>query len=312
MSLLQPQVIERFSLVGLLGIRFRDTLTGAFIGDGLRVIAYPQGQPHRGTRAVANRSGVYVLHSAHGLRRYAHGEGPEEFSEGSPPQKFFTVEVIDEEKRFQPFQFTALVSPEGGLFKWPAALDASPSLLPESVPLYSSATRTVPGGMTAIRADLWDKVSEQPASWAVLEARLDNQLMARGVADADGKIALIFPYPAPQSNPFLSPPVLGGAALTEQVWDMELTARYAPRNVVTSPPQSPPGDDAALPDLQTTLTQPLATLWADAGGVEELIEISLRYGEELILRSRAAGTVSPPSPPSPPARSSALLVSPAV
>jgi hypothetical protein len=53
-------------------------------------------------------------------------------------------------------------------------------------------------------------------------------------------------------------------------------------------------------------------LWADAEGVEELTEVSLRYGEELVLRSRAALTVSPPSPPSPPTRSSALLVSPAV
>lgn len=311
MSFFQPQVIERFSLVALLGLRFRDVVTGAIIGDGLRVTAYPQGQPHRGVRAVPNRSGVYVLNSAPGLTMYARGQGDAEFRDASPPQKNFTVEVLDEERRFQPFQIIAQIRPERGLFKWPTSFDASPSLLSESVPLYSSPTRIVPGGMSVIRAELWDRVANQPASWAVLEARLNNLLLARGIADGEGKIALIFPNPAPQSAPLSSPPVIGGAALTEQVWEIALRARYAPPPALASPPQ-PVRDAPALPDLRDTLTQPIAMLWADAEGVEELTEVSLRYGEELVLRSRAAHTLSPPSPPSPPTRSSALLVSPAV
>ena len=122
--------------------------------------------------------------------------------------------------------------------------------------------------MAVLRADLWDSSRNVPASCAVVEAYINSQLVVRGIADDQGRIALIFPQPAPRPFTAMSPPLSGsppastGPPLTEQAWPINLRALYRP----IDPPPSLPGEFAPeqqLPDLDAMLSQPEATLWAD-------------------------------------------------
>lgn len=309
-------ITDRLTTVAPLGLRFHDATTGALVGDGLSVWAYPVGRPSAKRSAVANRKGIYVLHHGYGLRERENGDGSRSYWDNPvPPNKDFVIEVTDEQRRFQPFQFIASI-PAEGIFKWDVLLD-SPLSARTTVPLFPAPTRSVASGMGAIRADLWDTSIDAPAAWAVLEAFTAGKFLGRGVADDAGRIAVIFSYPTPLSfapvsppgSPLGSPPVATSPPLTEQVWPLELRAFYTPDRPVVSPPDFIGEVGPPLPDLRFTLTQPAATLWADADQTE-ILETNLRFGRELILKSRP----SPSSPPSPlsQTRDSVLFITPAV
>lgn len=304
---------DRLTMVAPLGLRFHDTSNGALVGDGLNVWAYPLGRSTAKQPAIGNRKGVYVLHHGYGLREREHGDGSRSYWEHpDPPNKDFVVEVTDEQRRFQAFQFIANL-PAEGIYEWDATLE-SPLSARSTIPLFSSPTRTVSSGMAAIRADLWDTSIDGPASWTMMEAFTGGRFLGRGVADEAGRIALIFPYPTPLSfapasppgSPLGSPPVATSPPLTEQVWSLELRAFYTPNRPVSSPLDSSVAGNA-LPDLRFTLTQPAATMWADAEQTEILQETNLRFGRELILKSRPA-QASPLSQ----TRDSVLFITPAV
>lgn len=308
-----PQILklDRLTLVAPLGLRFCDQMSGTFVGDGLDVQVYPSGNPFSKVPAVPNRSGIYVLHHAPGLRELEHGEGDLNYWQAPPPTKDFVIEVNDQQRRFQPFQFTASL-PAQGVYKWVSPVVDSPPNPSESVPLFSAPARSVPSGMAAVRADLWDATNDAPASWAVIEASLDDRVIARGIADEQGRIALMFPYPAPRpfsmisppASPLGSPPGPSSLPLTEQVWPIRLRALYTAARPALSPP-APFETSPPLPELRFTLAQPEASIWSDADLTEPLLEASLRYGHELVLQSQAT---SPPSQ----ARQSVLFITPAV
>jgi hypothetical protein len=294
------QVLERLTLVAPLGLRFHDAATGENVGDGLSVVVYPANNSARRVEAFVNRSGTYVLHHAPGLRAFEHGAGDDEFWSNLPPPQTFVVEVIDRERRFQPFMFEVELPAPRGLFNWLSPIEPSPPAGARSVPLYSAPARALNSGMAVVRADLWNAQTSAPAAWAVLEARLDGQLQARGMSDERGSIVLIFPYPkptdSPLASPVASPPLNKNVPLLEQAWELTLKAGYAP-----------PEDDAAatkpapIPNLRAALDQlnaPQAVLWADFAGLEELASVTLKYGQELILKSQDSITVSPPAPQS--------------
>jgi hypothetical protein len=297
-------------MVAPLGLRFRDESTGELVGDGLNVAVYEPGTPSGKTHAVPNPSGIYVAHHAPGLISAEHGAGDAAFWSKLPPKKNFVVAVTDEKRRFQPFQIDVQL-PERGVLNWMSPFGLSPPADAGSIPLYSSPVRKVPAGMSVLRADLWDASNDEPAAWAVVEAYLDNKLIARGIADDQGRLALIFPQPAPRrftvSSPptITSPPAATGLPLTDQTWSINLRAFYQR----TDPPPLLPGDDAPeqqLPDLRVVLSQPEATLWADPERTEILDAVSLSYGRELNLKSRPSLSMSPPT------RQSVLFITPAV
>lgn len=309
-------------MVAPLGLRFCDLTSRTLIGDGLDVQVYAAGNPTTKVTAIANRRGIYVVHHAPGLRDVERGEGDEAFWQNVTTRNF-VIEVNDIERRFQPFQFTDHL-PVKGIYKWIGPLSgslssplSSPPTPSESIPLYSSPVRSVPAGMAVVRADLWDATNDTAASWTVLEATLNDQIIAQGIADEQGRIALIFPYPAPRPfaissppsspPPFQlgSPPFATSLPLTEQAWSIRLRAFYTPVRPVASPPNPFP-TKPELPELRFTLSQPEATIWADAALSEPLPEKSLQYGHELVLKSQAA--TSPPSQ----ARQSVLFITPAV
>lgn len=283
--------------VAPLGVRFWDEVSGRVITDGLHVTAYPTGQITSKAQAFTNHSGVYVWRNIPGLSNFEHGASTEQFLAHMPvPTRPFTVEVVDGLRRFQPFSFTVDV-PCRGLFSWTCVEDASPPEpaipAPQAgwVPLFSAPTRAMAGRFAVIRALLWDVSVDLPAAWAVLEAWIADRRVARGFTDGQGQVALIFPWPAPidpafdpsgrvqnlqqtPASPPLPVPAQENRALGEQVWPVQLQARYAPVHPV------PP-----IPDLCAIFQQAPAQLWSDAARASPLPELPLKFGAELVVRS---------------------------
>lgn len=296
-------VLERLTLTAALGLAFRDTATGERVGAGLHVEVYRKTIPQARATAQPNPSGVYVLHAAPGLGASRFGAGDDAFWAAQPELAGYVVEVSDPERRFLPFGFEAELF-QRGIYSFESPLAASSPPEPTTVPLYTAATRKAPPGFAVLRAELWDAAADAPAAWAVVEARAAGRLAARGLSDERGRLALMFPYPAPArfsaGSPPDSPPVMRSAPLFEQAWELSLAAGYA--GELSRPPV------AAFPDLRQTLGQlnaPAASFWADRAGGEELSNVTLRFGRELILRSDSTGSLSPPAP------QSALLITPA-
>ncbi len=295
------KVIETVTFVAPLGLRFWDDVSGKFIGDGLVVTAYPEGNPSRRVPAFSNSSGIYIPRKLPGLRDFENGKGDEAFWDfWKQKSKIpFVIEVEDTEGRFQPFLLT-IGLPVRSLFVWEDLL--SPPTASPGVPLYSTPNRSVPAGMAVLHADLWDpwgglKHTGGPAAWAVIEARIHGKLIARGVADEKGRIALIFAYPEPVTDTLGSPPGFSltsppgptGPSLREQEWSIELDAAYGRLRAVP-----PLRDMRSIPKLHDVLSQPPATLWADSERTRPLVEQTLKFGQELIVRSEAENFTSPP------------------
>jgi hypothetical protein len=261
------------------GVRFWDAVTQRFIDDGLTVTAFPQGRETQRVSLVPNRSGAYALHKVSGMRLIEPKIETADFWQNPPTPRPFVVEVVDEAGRFQPFTF-AVELPVRGLFVWPGAPIASPLSPPApGVPLFSTPARQTPGVMAVLRAELWDLSTERPAAWALLEARIAGQPSVRGLADARGRVALIFPYPEPLpgslGSPIGSPPGGGTRSLLMQQWPIELRGFY-------SPEEPPP-----IPQLERVYEQAPATLVSSLSPLLPLSEALLSFGQELVVRSQA-------------------------
>jgi hypothetical protein len=301
--------LEIFSHVAPLGLRFHDVANGEPVFDRLKVTAVTSDSRETNLKsvAVANRSGVFVLLNVRGLEQFKQTEINDEFWQKNPPNKTYRIEVSDLDFRFQPVQFS-LKLPVKGIYQWEISQTSPPTKNSNSIPLYSSPTRKTASGMSVIRAEMHDP-NGKPAAWAVLEARLNGKLIARGFADKTGKIALIFPTPAPLNNSLASPPEPSGKIpLANQKWDLTLTVKYSPATFTTSPFQSKKSE---LPDLRLLLAQSSGKIWADESQTKELDTVTLSFNKELILRSSRAGILSP-MPDSISDYSSFLIVSPAI
>jgi hypothetical protein len=288
--------LEILSSVAPLGLRFWDAVTNSFVGSGLMVTAYPVGQDHRSVTAIANRTGVYAFHHLPGLRELENGAGDDAYWANLSATRRFRIQVDDLESRFLPCSFTVEAPARGvmGLvcgspllpFSFASPLSpAAPAL--EAVPLFSAPNRAVPPGMAVIRAHLWDSVAMGDAAGALVEAHPAGQAPVRGIADEKGALTLLFPYPMPQPSLTVASPEsplgLGRQPLWEQSWRVPLRAFYAAL-------------DPSATELCDILTQPAATLWFSQSPDEALVEATLRYGQEVILRS-AGGNVPASSVP---------------
>jgi hypothetical protein len=268
-------VLETVTRTALLGVRFWDRITGHTVSDGLEVV-----ETTSGTRAVPNRSGVFVLHKLPGLRASAFGAGDDAFWTSPPTASTIGFTVVDRLGQFLPFAFTADV-PVRGLFAEDCGLIASPpDAVVGGVPLFSAPSRTAPAGIAAVRADLWDVDADAPAAWAVLEVSAGAGPVHRGVADAVGRTVVLLPYPEPPWHGSSPPP--GSRSLSDQTWPLTLAVRYAPAQA--SPPLPDPAPGAA-PDLCAVLTQPAGTLLAADSPMTVLGSQALAFGRELVLRT---------------------------
>lgn len=271
---------EPVTKVTPLGVRFRDAATGEFVGGGLRVEAYRESAPERRTSAIVNSRGVFTFHDLPWLREAESGRGDEAYWTPGPERVRFIVEGRDELGRFLPFRFAADV-PARGFFA-PACLAPGSS----GVPLYSAPTRRMPAGMAILRAQFEEVASGAPAAWTVVEVRSGGNA-ARGVSDREGRLMLPFAYPEPVMFNLGSPGGALGPPLEEQTWEVEIRAWYEPEE---DPPQTP--DLCALEDLARRAPSPV---WEDTAMSRILDRLTLRFGQELVARTRntAAGRELP-------------------
>jgi hypothetical protein len=250
------QVLEEITLVTPLGVRFRDESTLALIADDLVVNLHPDGLPELQTRGVMNRSGVFVFANLPGMSGVERGAGDEAFWAEQPPRFAFVLEVTDRAARFLPFAYS-LQLPVRHLLAEPAGSLLEPA---DGLRLFSAPSRESAEAMAIVRAEIVDIVHHEPAAWALVEAKTEANFV-RGLADARGRVMLALPYPRPQIV-LGSLPGSGGPDLRQQVWNVDLTIRYARRDPVPD-----------RPDLEDILTQPIATTTSAI----------VRFGQELQL-----------------------------
>jgi hypothetical protein len=278
-------VLERISIVTPLAVRFRDEATLKFFSDGLSAVAYPLNDPELATNGVVNRAGIFVFRNLPGLRDTERGSGDADFWTANPPRFDFVLEVRDAAGRFLPWSLRIKLPQRRLLGLGLASPVASPpgfQIGGETafLPLYSAASRPVPEGMGVLRTELWDAGADQPAAWALVEARAGEQRAVAGMADADGRVMLPLPYPKPVvtlGSP-LGSPLAGGGPITQQSWPVTFTVRY--RRRVPAP---------RVPDLVDVLTQRPATAWQETSRATPWTSATLRFGRELVLASRVDG-----------------------
>ena len=270
--------LEWSSRTAPLGLRFWDRTSARLIGDGLEITAWPADAPALRATAVPNTSGGWVLASLPLLGGSMRRSDDSDPWNPAPAQRAYRVEVTDALRRFQPFSF-AVRAPHQGFLAWQCNEDASPPIAAplDAIPLFSSPVRPTPITLAALRSQLIDAATGEPAAWALLEVSAPGQPAYRGIADDQGRVAVLFAYPeasAVGAGPSLSPIGPADPPLTDQTWTLGLRVHYTPR---------PPGD--VSPDLCTTLSQAPASLWEDSNRTSALTSATLRYGRELIVRS---------------------------
>jgi hypothetical protein len=101
------------------------------------------------------------------------------------------------------------------------------------------------------------------------------------MADEKGRVAVLLSYPepvtplAPLGSPLGSPLSGSARSLTQQQWQVRLRAFYEPRA---------PAD---YPDLALALGHKQADVWKDSARHQLLREATLKFGQDLIVRTDA-------------------------
>jgi len=271
-------VLERHGRVTPLGIRLWDDATHMAVSEGLVVTVFPPAQPERRATARPNAINTFVLPQLPGPRvpEEEFGDGSDAFWRQVQPRPF-VIEVIDRRGYYQPFTLDLLLPFKGHAVPASVATASPPS---EVVSLFPTASRPIPAGIAVVRADLETPLGDgrrAPASWAVMEVQVGTTPPVRGLADRNGRVAVLLPYPEPMPGPARpsSPPYPGGTSLAEQEWPVRVTVFYEP--VAPAPD---------IPNLDRALEQLPAMAWVeDAGGRRPLGDQVLQYGQELIVRS---------------------------
>ena len=243
-----------------LGLRLLDDATGTTVADDLDVRVLPLD----GSRALGvfrTPSGIFAAGGARALREWETREIVEQPPDAprKPAAVPVRIEVRDRSGRFHSFAITRLELPHEL----------------HSVPLFSTAARSAPLGMAAVRASL-RLADGGPAAYHGLEVTPPGATdPVRGIADRRGEIVVLLPYPQPTTG---SPPSGRKQPLTSATWTLDLRA-LRPRATAVDP------EPGSLPDVQTFLEQSPATLRKGSSPTSnELTEATLEYGRELVLR----------------------------
>ncbi|CAG0981494.1 hypothetical protein MYXO_01881 [Myxococcaceae bacterium] len=293
------RVLETVRRNAPLGLRVFDVAAAAAWADGLEIDVVGRGSR---TRALANRSGIYCAFGIPGLNGFELG-GAADAAAWAGALRRYRIEVRDPAGRFLPFAFPADL-PAKGLFNWlapwmsppqplvlPTEHGSPPAAMASQVPLFSSSARTFPGTLAQIRAQLREFGTDRPAAWCLLTASIDGLVRGLGLADGEGRVAVLFPYPEPPKPVLTSPP----SPINDFRWDAELAAYYLPRPVGLPAPSIPD-----LADVLAQLAAPCLLLQSTASPPEPLVAQPLEYRVPLTVR-----TATPDGP------SSYLFVNPA-
>jgi hypothetical protein len=289
---MSTRLLERVHRHAFLGLRFWDVAAASASIDALEVEVYPRARPRARSRASINRSGVYVAQGIAGMRdlEFANPDlgDADPWSAAARP---YRVEVRDPRGRFLPMAFDADL-PARGLFTWrapwfsppraislPGEAGSPPQLLIEKIPLFPAPQRPVPEPLAVVYAQLRESGAERPAAWAAVTASVGGEVRGLGVADDEGRVAVMFPYPEPPRLSLSSPP----QARSEFHWQVELQAYYR----VGSPPAAAP-EIADLGDVLSQLELPPRPLLGSAPSPSlPLGPLPLEYRGRLTARTEA-------------------------
>jgi hypothetical protein len=255
--------------VAPIGIRLWDVQAGAAAED-LEVAFQPAIGPSR--FAIRTPSGVHTLADLPGLAVAERGLGDPPYWYRPPVEGSFRLTVRDPLSRYLPMDLDVHV-PVRGLYR---PLCGFPELDAPVVPVFSGPARPVPAGFAVVRAEL-ELASGGPASWARLDVVLPpDGLRSRGVADGQGRVAVVFPYPEPPIPPL--------ASLLAAEWQLGVEAYFG----VGSPRAAVSGAEEP-PEVCDVLRQrPAQVLAADQ---QQLTQATLLFGRELVLRTAGRSTL---------------------
>jgi hypothetical protein len=288
------RVLERDRTFTPLGIRFWDAALDTPVEAPLAVHAWPAGTAHAPVRAVRSPGGVYAFHALPGQRAAQKPADDEERPESAGEPREYAVAVDDPSGRYQPAAF-GVTLPLGYRGEFLAGdPDASPPRPTGRAYLFPAATRPVPPGLAAIRADLVDIDTGEPAAWAVLSATVAG-VTRTAIADERGRALVLVPWPTPERLRQGSPPVDPHAA----AWPVTLSVRWEPEALRFPFPARAgiPPAWTARPSLKSVLDgQRGALAWPDeAGAPAAEWTDTLVHGRELVLRTTRAGGAGAPA-----------------
>lgn len=280
-------VLERLARNAALGVRFRDIATGATAIDGLDVQVYPRANPRARTNATVSPSGVYVAHAVRGLREFEYLDADPDLL-WTEPARPCRIEVRDPEGRYLPMAFDADL-PARGLLTWaapwfsppapiapPLAAGSPAQLALGSIPLFSAPSRPVPDPLAAVYAQLRESGSGLPGAWLALGVSIDGVRRGLGLADGEGRVAVLFAYPEPPRVSLASPP----ESRNDFTWELEFEAFGA-----IASPAVPPAPIAELADVLAALAAPRAVL---DSAFSPSLPMRLAYRQPLVARTAGA------------------------
>jgi hypothetical protein len=278
------RVLEEIEVFTPLGLRFWDGVLDRAIADGLQVEAWPIERPGQVRLAARTRSNVYTFRWLPGMRPVEHRYADPDFFDASTPQRrTFVLSVRDALERFLPVAFeVALPLPYRGVFL--AAGDASPAeAAPPGVHLFSAATRSAGERLMAVRGTLVDADRGAPAAWALVRVDAPHGRVFHGLADTQGRFAVLFPYPSLAEGFGGSPASFGdGTSIGGRGWDISVSVFYEPGR-----PTALPG--TAIPEYRSILDQAQASLWEAPPSPAETPQpqraLRLGFGQPQVLRT---------------------------
>ncbi|MDF2627845.1 MAG: hypothetical protein K0R39_1676 [Symbiobacteriaceae bacterium] len=246
----------------LLALRFWDQALELPVTDGLIVTARPAARAGPVTRATRAGACWHSFHQLPGI------PARQAVPEASQP---FIIEVADSLERFMPLAFpVSLPYPGTGAFRCPERARRRPDDQ-WWVPLCSGRARRPPTQAATITGQLVQKETERPAAYAVLRAEAASGSFY-GIADAEGCLTLLFPYPAL--------PV--GARRLQWPVKLQVLAGGRPQDL------APYGSV----DPFAACSQADGLLLPDSGGGPQAVHTAtIRFGEVFILRSDSASAL---------------------
>lgn len=187
---------ERRVHVAPLGLRLWDEAACVLVTDDIAVRASDPAGSAREHVAAPGPSGCFVFHTLPGLGPVERGETG--LHQGA--QRRLRITVTHRRGAFLPLRFQC-DAPQRGFARPLVALRPARPLAPlattapdPSVPLFPAPAGSTRGGAAVLRAEL-RLAGDAPAAWALLEASSAGRLVARGLADARGRVMLVFPFP---------------------------------------------------------------------------------------------------------------------
>jgi hypothetical protein len=267
-----------------LGIRFWDLTQNLPIIDGLAVSLTLANSNAPALPARLTRSGVYAFFGLPGLYAAEHS-GSQGY--GPPATYRYVITVQDLLGRYLPAVLVYTLDQTGAVL-----VQGVPDITPGArvAQMFSAVTRPVPPGVGAIRAQLVDGATGQPAAWAVLRVQIAGEAETwTGIADEAGRVLVLVPYPVMQVLQLGSPPGSGQGNIAAQSWPVNVEAQYGPGQL--SYPAA--GGVPSLRDI--LLNQPAALLWPNPATPVPQLTATLNVGADLFLNSQSGSPLSPGS-----------------